>query len=93
MWGSHELEIEDNDIRIKYEGFTIPKKDVIPMPYTNFFVMDADYFRRREDILQFIAETEAGTYAHRWGDAPIWGATIGLFLQVKQALLVPMNYR
>jgi hypothetical protein len=44
-------------------------------PYTNLFLMDADFYRTSEvfrDFMKAIHESN-GIYTNRWGDLPIWG--------------------
>ena len=55
----------------------------IKCPYTNFMIVDIEYFRNNKlynKYLKFIDKT-SGIYSNRWGDLPIWGIFLSLFLK------------
>ena len=49
-------------------------------PYTNVFLMDADYFRGNEVFISFTRKVnECGCiYINRWGDLPLWGCILSM---------------
>lgn len=57
-----------------------------PMLYTNFLVFDREALALRNDILQFSELAIAGTIQYRWGDAPLWAAIVGLFLNPNEII-------
>jgi len=49
-------------------------------PYTNIFIMDADYFRSNQvfnNFSRFIDESKC-IFINRWGDLPLWGIILSL---------------
>lgn len=51
------------------------KREVVQSPYTNFFIMNMDYFNHNKYIkmiLDEIAESNC-IWSNRWGDLPVWG--------------------
>lgn len=64
---------------IKNNNFVPYKKfDEIRCPYTNFMIIDIEYFLNNDIILNFLNSVDKshGIYSNRWGDLPIWGVIL-----------------
>eukprot|EP01065_Artemidia_motanka_P013162 TRINITY_DN17257_c0_g1_i1.p1 TRINITY_DN17257_c0_g1~~TRINITY_DN17257_c0_g1_i1.p1 ORF type:complete len:449 (+),score=61.63 TRINITY_DN17257_c0_g1_i1:62-1408(+) len=68
-------------IRVKRERCRFPH----PMFWTNFEVLDLDFWRR-PTVLQFLESTHRGVFYDRWGDAPIRAAAVGIFANPKEVV-------
>merc|ERR1719188_678621 len=57
----------------------------VTMPYNNFEVVDVRWWRSAQ-IQDFVVAVDdrLGIYHHRWGDAPLRGLAISLFLRPQQ---------
>uniref|UniRef100_A0A6C0B7H9 Nucleotide-diphospho-sugar transferase domain-containing protein n=1 Tax=viral metagenome TaxID=1070528 RepID=A0A6C0B7H9_9ZZZZ len=52
-----------------------PKTEKADVPYTNFMIVNIQYFRNNEDVKNVLYEIDKSEciFSNRWGDAPIWG--------------------
>ena len=57
----------------------------IKCPYTNFMIVDIDYFLSNDVVCEFLDEVDEshGIYSNRWGDLPIWGVMLSTFIDGK----------
>lgn len=55
----------------------------IKCPYTNFMIIDIEYFRNNKLYNKYLEHIDntSGIYSNRWGDLPIWGIFLSLFLK------------
>lgn len=68
--------INENNIN-PYKTF----KD-IKCPYTNVMIVDIEYFNSNcisKNFLKYVDESN-GIYSNRWGDLPIWGIILSIFI-------------
>jgi len=68
--------INENNIN-PYKTF----KD-IKCPYTNVMIVDIEYFNNNcisKKFLKYVDESN-GIYSNRWGDLPIWGIILSIFI-------------
>jgi len=60
------------------------KKDFLDIkcPYTNFMIIDIEYFNNNKLYNKYLKhiDSTSGIYSNRWGDLPIWGIFLSLFL-------------
>ncbi len=49
-----------------------------PLPYTNFFIVDAKFYRASAEFQKWVRAVEEsnGIYVNRWGDLPLWGMVL-----------------
>lgn len=62
-----------------------PHKNTIRCPYTNFMVVNVEYFNKNEliqEVLKFIKDTNC-IFSNRWGDLPIWGYILSYLVDEK----------
>jgi hypothetical protein len=73
MW---EKYLYENKIKVT------TKFEDIKCPYTNLFIMNLNFFRNNESILNFLNYIDecGGIYSNRWGDLPIWGLILTTFV-------------
>lgn len=59
----------------------------IKCPYTNFMIVDVQYFLDNDVVCMFLDEVDDshGIYSNRWGDLPVWGVILS-------TLIDPQNY-
>lgn len=52
--------------------------DKILTPYTNFMIVDLEFFRNHELTQSFLKEVDrcGGIYSNRWGDSPVWAVLL-----------------
>lgn len=65
-----------------------PYKNKIECPYTNFMVVNINYFNNNEQvqkILKLIKESNC-IFSNRWGDLPIWGYILSYLIDEKMYL-------
>lgn len=57
----------------------------IKCPYTNFMIVDAEYFLNHEMVMNFleVVDNSNGIYSNRWGDLPIWGVILSTLTEPK----------
>jgi len=50
----------------------------IRCPYTNFMIVDVEYFLNNDLVCSFldVVDDSHGIYSNRWGDLPIWGVIL-----------------
>ena len=62
----------------------IPYKNFsdINCPYTNLMIIDIEYFNNHIITKKFLeyVEFSNGIYSNRWGDLPIWGVILSIFI-------------
>ena len=56
--------------------------DKIKCPYTNFMVMNIEFFKNNTVVKKILKEIEEshGIYSNRWGDLPIWGMILSTLI-------------
>jgi hypothetical protein len=54
----------------------------IKCPYTNFMMLDLNYFRNNQMVQNFLkcVDESNGIYSNRWGDLPIWGVILSTLI-------------
>jgi len=66
------------------ENKIVPKSNFndIKCPYTNFMIIDVEYFNNENNIKKFfnLVDESSCIYSNRWGDLPLWGAVLYTFL-------------
>ena len=68
--------IQQNNIETKIDFLDIK------CPYTNFMIIDIEYFKNNKLYNKYLKhiDSTSGIYSNRWGDLPIWGIFLSLFL-------------
>ena len=58
------------------------KYEEIRCPYTNFMIIDIQYFYNNKIYKQYLKTIDEthGIYSNRWGDLPIWGSFLSMFM-------------
>lgn len=91
MIGMQELTenfCKDNNIKPKMEF------EKIMGAYTNFMIVNLDYFKTNKLIQSFLnrIENSHGIYSNRWGDASIWGIIIYWLIDEQFSILDGVEY-
>ena len=68
--------------------FKLEKKcsyEKVRCPYTNFMIIDIQYFLNNKMYNKYIKiiDKTHGIYSNRWGDLPIWGSFLSMFIDKK----------
>jgi len=60
----------------------LTKKNDISMPYTNFMVVNIQFFRNEKNVVSILDEIKKSDciFSNRWGDLPIWGYVLSYFI-------------
>ena len=71
-----------NDFLKKNKNKDFIIKEDIKCPYTNFFIMNVNYFHKNKIIMKYLKEVEKTNciFINRWGDLPIYGIILNLFV-------------
>lgn len=83
--GGNETSPAASLVGVGMTGFHLsPDPTVIPLFYNNFMVLDRKYLASRSDVRSFLLSALPGVVAHGWGDAPLYAAIAGLYLNDTQ---------
>ena len=52
------------------------------MPYTNFMILNINFFKNNKDVVNILNEINKSDciFSNRWGDLPIWGYILSYFI-------------
>jgi hypothetical protein len=79
-----------------HQFFRTYKMDVpreVANPYTNFMIVNVPYFAAHEEIQKCLADIDRTNciFVNRWGDMPLWGYLLAVFVEDNAILLEDKN--
>jgi len=82
-----------NNVMSAWENFQPIEGEPVVMPYNNIEIIDVEWWSSKP-VQHFVeaVDRSLGIWHHRWGDAPIRGMAISLFLR-EEELLHLQNFR
>ena len=76
--------VKENNIQLKNQ--LEDSQENVKCPYTNFFIIDCEYFRKNDTFRKFQSKVDESSciYSNRWGDLPLWGLVLWYFQDADQ---------